>query len=151
MRKFYQNKLWRDKLIKMREEQGAIVHIIPLAHAEYKEEINLKLVEEANAVYEADTHEKMVDEIADMLEAIDCIIDFHGITKEEIAKHKQAKLLQYGSYANHVLVDYVEYLAGSKEEQHCLDNPDRYPELFPEDFEDGESDILEEDECCSKK
>ena len=63
MRKFYQNKLWRSKLIQLREAQGAIVHTVPLAHAEYKEEINLKLVEEANEVYEADTHAEMVDEI----------------------------------------------------------------------------------------
>ena len=134
MRKFYQNKLWRDKLIQMREKMGAIVHVVPLAHAEYKEEINFKLIEEANEVAEADTHKKMVDEIADIFEAIDCILDFHGITMEEIMKHKEAKFLEFGSYRNHVLVDYVEYPSASKEAQDCLNNPDRYPELFAEYF-----------------
>ena len=148
MRKFYQNKLWRDKLIAIREKAGAIIHVIPLAHAEYKEEINLKLIEEANEVAEADTHKKMVDEIADIFEAIDCILDFHGITMEEILKHKEAKFLEFGSYKNHVLVDYVEYPVGSKEAQHCLENADRYPELFAADFEELDED--DSDGCCSK-
>jgi len=64
-----------------------------------------------------------------VLEAIDCLLDFHGIPKEDIAKHKEAKLLQYGSYTDHRLVDYVEYPVGSEDEKHCLANPDRYPEL----------------------
>jgi predicted house-cleaning noncanonical NTP pyrophosphatase (MazG superfamily) len=150
MRKFYQNKLWRDKLIKMREEKGAVVHIIPLAHAEYKEEINLKLIEEANELYEADTHAKMVDEIADILESIDCITEFHGITKEEVLKHKEAKFLQFGSYKEQTLVDYVEYPEGSEEELKCLENSEKYPELFEEDFEEDLCET-EADSCCSKK
>jgi len=136
MKKFYQNKLWRDKLIAMREANGAIVHAIPLAHHEYGEELGMKLVEEANEAYAAETHKEMVDEIADILEVIDCMLVFHGISKEEVLKHKEAKLLEFGSYMDQRLVDYVEYPAGSEEEKHCLDNPDRYPELCDED-EDG--------------
>jgi len=148
MRKFYQNKLWRSKLIAMREKEGAIVHTVPLAHAEYKEELNLKLVEEANEVYEAETHAEMVSEIADIYETIECILDFHGITKEEVMKRKEAKLLERGSYTDHKLVDYVEYPDGSKEAMKCLANPERYPELFAEDFEDGDECETESDSCC---
>jgi len=143
MRKFYQNKLWRDKLIAIREKAGAIVHTVPLAHAEYKEEINLKLIEEAEEVLDANTHAKMVDEISDVFEVIDCILDFHGITMQEILKHKEAKFLQFGSYKNQVLVDYVEYPENSQEAKNCLKNPNRYPELFAEDFEEED-----EDSCC---
>jgi predicted house-cleaning noncanonical NTP pyrophosphatase (MazG superfamily) len=137
MKKFYQNKLWRDKLIAMREANGAIVHVIPLSHHEYSEEIGMKLLEEANEVYAADTHKKMVDEIVDVLEAIDCILAFHGISKDEIAQLKEAKLLEFGSYTNYNLVDYVEYPAGSEEEKHCLENSDRYPELSDDEHEDS--------------
>jgi len=142
MRKFYQNKLWRAKLIALRQAQGAIVHTIPLSHAEFKEELGMKLVEEANEVYAAQTHQEMVDEIVDVLEAIDCLLDFHGIPKEDIAKHKEAKMLQYGSYTDHRLVDYVEYPAGSEEEKHCLANPDRHPELCDDE------EIGDVNNCC---
>jgi len=133
MKKFYQNKLWRAKLVEMRQAKGAVVHTIPLAHHEFSEELGMKLLEEANEVYAAQTHKEMVDEIADLLEAIDCILEFHGISKEEILRHKEAKLLEFGSYNDHRLVDYVEYPVGSAEEKHCLENPDRYPELSEEE------------------
>lgn len=139
MRKFYQNKLWRDKLIKMKEAKGGIVHVIPLSHAEYSEEIGMKLLEEANEVYSAETHEEMVDEIVDVLEAIDCILAFHGISPEEIMTLKAKKKAEFGSYTEHKLVDYVEYPVGSEEEAHCLDNPESYPELT----EDGDI-----NNCC---
>jgi len=145
MRKFYQNKLWRDKLITMREKSGAIIHTIPLAHAEYKEEIHLKLIEEANEFANADTHVEMVDELSDILETIDCILDFHGMTMEEVLKHKEAKLLQFGSYKNQVLVDYAEYPKNSDEAQACLENADRYPELF-----EDEDPALSSGGCCKK-
>jgi len=146
MRKFYQNKLWRDKLIKMREDKGATVHTIPLAHAEYGEELSMKLIEEANGVYEAETHQDRVNEIVDVLESIDCILAFYGIEKEEIMRFKNARLLEFGSYTNKILVDYVEYPVGSEEEKHCLDNPESYPELCDDD-EDGET----VNNCCSNK
>lgn len=136
MKKFYHNKIWRAKLIAMRQAKGAIIHTIPLAHHQYGEELGMKLLEEANEVYAAQTHKEMVDEIVDVLEAIDCIIDFHGISKEEIAKHKEAKLAEFGSYTDRRLIDYVEYPAGSDEEKHCLKHPDRYPELSEEDVKD---------------
>jgi predicted house-cleaning noncanonical NTP pyrophosphatase (MazG superfamily) len=135
MKKFYQNKLWRDKLIATREAKGAVVHTVPLAHHEFGEELGMKLLEEANEVYAAPTHHEMVDEIADVLEAIDCLLAFHGISQEEILKHKQAKFLEFGSYTDRRLVDYVEYPAGSDEEKHCLEHPDRYPELSDEDVQ----------------
>jgi predicted house-cleaning noncanonical NTP pyrophosphatase (MazG superfamily) len=135
MRKFYQNKLWRDKLIALREAQGAIVHVIPLSDAEFREELGIKLLEEANEVYAADTHEELIGEIADVLEVIDCILKFHGISKEEIMKLKESKAAQFGSYIDQRLVDFAEYPIGSKEEKHCLEHPDKYPELS--DHEDS--------------
>jgi predicted house-cleaning noncanonical NTP pyrophosphatase (MazG superfamily) len=141
MRKFYQNKLWREKLIAIREAKGAIVHTVPLSHAEFNEELNIKLLEEANELYEADTHEKMIHEIVGVLEVLDCIINFHGISKEEIIKFKETSVEQLGTYTDKSFVDFVEYPKGSKEEQHCLDNSDKYPELCDENHESINS-------CC---
>lgn len=146
MRKFYQNKLWRDKLIKIREEKGAIIHSIPLSHVEFNEELGMKLLEEANEVYAAETPEEMMDEIADVLEVLDCILQFHGISKEETVALQEKKRLEGGSYTDQRLIDYVEYPAGSKEEQHCLANPDRYPELIEED----DDDLYGINQCCKK-
>jgi predicted house-cleaning noncanonical NTP pyrophosphatase (MazG superfamily) len=143
MKKFYQNKLWREKLVALPEAKGAVVHVIPLAHHEFGEELGMKLLEEANEAYAAENHFEMIDELADVLEAIDCIIEFHGLSKEDVLQRKQAKLLEFGSYTDRRLVDYVEYPVGSEEEKHCLEHPDRYPELSDEDEECGEI-----NNCC---
>lgn len=132
MRRFYQNMIWRDKLIEAREKKGAIVHVIPLSHAEFGEELGMKLLQEANDVYAADNHHEMIDEIVDVLEAIDCLLAFHGISKDEIIALKAKKLSEFGSYTDKRLIDSVEYPSGSVEEKHCLDNPDRYPEISDE-------------------
>lgn len=146
MHKFYQNKLWRDKLIKIREAKGAIVHTIPLTEGEYSEEVKIKLLEEANELYGAETHHEIVDQILDVLEAIDCILALHNIPKNEILAMQEKKREEFGSYTQHILIDYVEYPAGSEEEKHCLENPDRYPEI------DDEKDVflksLSVNSCC---
>jgi hypothetical protein len=75
----------------------------------------------------------MIDEIVDVLEAIDCILDFHGISKEHVLALKEKKQKELGSYTKHQLIDYAEYPAGSDEEKHCLEHSDRYPELTNEE------------------
>ena len=146
MRKFYQNKLWRSKLADQREKNGAIVHFIPLTDDEYSEELGLKLIEEADEVYEAESQDVMKDEIVDILEAIDCLLSLHNISHEEIAALKEKKLIEFGSYTNRNLVEYVEYPDGSREALNCLENSEKYPELF----EDEENACLTaKDTCCS--
>lgn len=144
MRRFYQNKLWRDKLIEMREKKGAVVHFIELSHEEMSEELGMKMLEEANDAYSADSQEEMIDEIVDVLEAIDCILDFHRIPKDQVMALKAKKLAEFGTYTDKRLVDFVEYPAGSEEEKHCLDNPDRFPEIE----DDEESHVHSVNNCC---
>ncbi|AXK60888.1 nucleoside triphosphate pyrophosphohydrolase [Candidatus Chromulinivorax destructor] len=145
MRKFYQNKLWRSKLADQREQDGAIVHLIPLTDAEYGDELALKLIEEADEVYEAESMDVMKEEIVDILEAIDCLLALHNISHDEIAALKEKKLLEFGSYTNRNLVEYVEYPDGSKEALECLEKSEKYPELF----EDENQTLTTEDACCS--
>jgi len=143
MRKFYQNKLWRSKLIAQREAMGAIVHVISLSEAEYNEELGLKMLEEANEAFAAQSHDELKDEIADMLEAIDCLLALHNIEKDEIIALQDKKRIESGSYTDRRLVDYVQYPVGSKEEKHCLENSEKYPELCDEEDEDKNN-------CCLK-
>jgi len=156
MRKFYQNKLWRDKLIKARESQGAIVHSIRLSDGEYGEEIKIKLLEEANEIYAADTQAEMVNEIVDVLEVIDSMLKLYCISQEEIAALKAKKLAEQGSYNDRRLIDYVEYPEGSPEEKHCLENQEKYPELDDEgnekhpELDDNSNEKDDETNNCCK-
>ena len=147
MRKFYQNKLWRSKLAAQREKDGAIVHFVALNDAEYSEELGLKIIEEAEEILSTESHAIIKEEIADILEAIDCLLALHGVPMEEILAIKESKNIQFGSYSDRKIVEYVEYADGSREALDCLENSDRYPELF----EDEDASLAPKDECCSKK
>jgi predicted house-cleaning noncanonical NTP pyrophosphatase (MazG superfamily) len=129
MRKFYQNKLWRSKLAHQRELDGAIVHFTPLTDAEYTEELGINLIEEADEVYSAKSPEVMKDKIIDILESIDCLLSLNNISHEEIKALKEKKLIEFGSYSDRKIVEYVEYPDGSQESLDCLENEDKYPEL----------------------
>ncbi len=146
MRMFYQNKLWRDKLIAQRQALGAVVHQIELSDEEYSNALAMKLVEESEEIFETDSLDEIKDEVADILEAIDCLLAHHKISFDEILKIKADKQKKLGSYTNKILIEYAQYPAGSAEEQHCLDNIDRYPEIIDGDEEEFED--HEEDSCC---
>jgi predicted house-cleaning noncanonical NTP pyrophosphatase (MazG superfamily) len=149
MRMFYQNKLWRDKLIAQRQALGAVVHQIQLSDEEYSNALAMKLVEESEEIFETDSLDEIKDELADILEAIDCLLAHHKVSFDEILKIKADKKKESGSYTNKILIEYAEYPAGSKEEQHCLENIDRYPEILDADEEDfDDEDDHEEDSCC---
>lgn len=144
MRKFYQQKLWRDKLIAIRENKGAIVHTIELTQPEFRDELAMKLIEEANELYQAENHQELIKQLADVLEAVDAIIAFHNIDKNELFDLKEKMKKELGSYTTPLFVDYVQYPAGSQEELDCLNNPDRYPEIT-----EDEDCCKAEDDCCS--
>ena len=150
MRKFYQNKLWRSQLAAQREKNGAIVHFVELNDEEYSEELVVKIVEEADEILSSDSQEVLKEEVADILEAIDCLLALHKISIDEIIAIKESKNIQFGSYTDRRIVEYVEYADGSQEAQDCLDNEELYPELFED--EDAslapKSDCSNNDKCC---
>ena len=152
MRKFYQNKLWRSQLAAQREKDGAIVHFIELNDAEYSEELVVKIVEEADEILSSDSEEVLKEEVADIHEAIDCLLAVKNISMDEILAIKESKNIQFGSYTDRRIVEYVEYADGSSQAQDCLDNEEKYPELFEDDFQEGQdTSLAPKDECCSKK
>ena len=53
MRKFIQNKLWRDKAPALMEQMGSVIHCKNLNKADYDEELRKKLIEEIQEVVAA--------------------------------------------------------------------------------------------------
>jgi len=147
MRKFYQNKLWRSKIAEQKEKNGAIIHFVELSDAEYSEELGMKLIEESEEVLNANSPDEMMSEVVDILEAIDCLLALHNVDYADILALKEQKKSQSGSYSDRKVVEYVEYPDGSEDALKCLENSEKYPELF----EDEDASLSTEDTCCSKK
>lgn len=129
MRKFTQNKLWREKLIKRMEKTGSIIHTKILSGEEYDVELRSKLVEEAREVQASRNREELVQEIADVYEVIDSLLKHHRLTKEEVLAAQAAKKDDRGGFEKHTYVTTAEHERDSSGEQYCLNDPCKYPEI----------------------
>lgn len=128
MRKFLQNKLWRDKCVDFLKDQGSVIHWRKLNNDEFLEKLKEKLHEECLEVSAARSREEYVNEIADVLEVLDSLMDVLGINGPEIVDAKNAKRAERGGFLGRKFVEYALHLRGSQAEAYCLNNPDKYPE-----------------------
>lgn len=129
MRKFYQNKLWRDKAVDWLLEQGSILHWRVLNDNEMNHELKRKLIEEAHEVHAAKTKEELCLELADILEVVETIAHHHDLNMNEIRHLQHEKRLKRGGFMGRKFVSLAEHPAGSEAERYCLENPQKYPEL----------------------
>lgn len=129
-RSFLQNKLWRDRTTELLEETGSIIHWRRLEDADYDEQLRSKLLEEANEVGQANSQADLCDELADVLEVIECLSLLNGLSMEDLLLAKKRKQVQRGSFVNRQYVTAAEHLEGSFGESYCLADPIKYPEIF---------------------
>lgn len=130
MRKFKQEKLWRDKVIKKCEDEGSILHIKKPDDQEFDGMLREKLLEEAQEVVSASNQKHLIEELADLYEVIDTIIELHHLSKEEILAAQERKHAERGGFAGRSYVTVAEHPEGSAMEHYCLDAPDKYPEII---------------------
>ena len=128
MRKFVQNKLWRDKANEILEKHhGSIVHWRRLDDKEFNEQLKLKLLEESDEVKLAKNKDELISELADVFEVIDSLCKLNNISKEEIIAAQKAKVEKRGSFEGRKYVTIAEHLENSFGEKYCLADPTKYP------------------------
>lgn len=129
MRKFKQNKLWRDKSVENLEKSGSIIHWHRLNDDEFKDALGAKLIEEASEVFLAKTKTELINELADVFEVIDTMLKFHDVTFLEIQSAQRKKFAERGGFVGRMFVEVAEHPPGSEAEQYCLADAQKYPEL----------------------
>jgi len=134
MRKFALNKLWRDRTPENMIKTGAIIHVTRLNDEEYKKRLGLKLIEEAQEVYQTQSQDELLNELADVLEVIDCIIKFHQLSKNDIIQRQAEKRNYRGSFLERKYVTIAEYIQGSPAEQYALNDITRHPEIIDDEL-----------------
>lgn len=98
------NKLIRDKNVEIMENLGHKVEYEILDDERYNVELDEKLKEEVNE-YLADYS---VEEMADVMEVIYAMLDYRGITMEEVEKARIEKRNRNGAFKNKVFLKTVE-------------------------------------------
>lgn len=95
------NKLVRDKIPQIIEANGEQAKIRILDDAEYREELNKKLLEEV-AEYSADNN---VEELADIVEVVYGILNSMGISIDEFEMVRKAKVEKRGAFMERIFLE----------------------------------------------
>lgn len=102
------NKLVRDYIPRIIEEQGLSYRISNLDEESYKEALIKKLEEEWTEYREADNDHAAVEELADMLEVVIALARIHGVSEQTLLQIKEQKRKERGAFENKVLLEEVE-------------------------------------------
>lgn len=129
MRKFKQEKLWRNKVPSICEQSGSIINSKILNDAEFDEQLRIKLLEEAAEVQAAQTKQDLIAELADMHDVLSEIMTLHNIDMNAVEKTRIQKCAEKGSFSDRIYVTVAEHPAGSYSERYCLADPDKFPEI----------------------
>lgn len=98
------NKLVRDKIPQIIEEDGKKAVYHKLSQKDYLYYLEKKLEEEVGE-YTAD---KSLEELADILEVLRAICVARGYTHEELEAKREEKALARGGFAGKVFLEYVD-------------------------------------------
>ncbi|HJK86991.1 MAG TPA: nucleoside triphosphate pyrophosphohydrolase [Candidatus Megaira endosymbiont of Nemacystus decipiens] len=108
MIKYHFNKLIRNKLPQRMKEEGVYLNAKKLTPQEYKEQLKLKIIEEAHEVAESKEKQELTIELADLLEVIYELAKTNDIKIEEIEEERQKKLQINGAFSPDCYANYVE-------------------------------------------
>lgn len=98
------NKLVRDKIPEIIEEDGKTCKTRILSDEDYIASLEAKLNEEV-AEYQAD---KNIEEMADVLEVLQAICIARGYSLEELEAVRAKKANERGGFADKIFLEYVE-------------------------------------------
>ena len=92
------NKLIRDRIGEIIENEGKKYEIVTLNVQSFRFELKKKLVEEANEAMKTSTKEDLLNELADVFEVSEALMKELEITKEELFARKREKLQKNGGF-----------------------------------------------------
>lgn len=100
------NKLVRDRIPQIIQKAGKTPRCRTLNAEDFIHALKQKAVEEAKELLTADD-ESLRMELADLAEVFDAILDFYGISGDEIASIRRARNAERGSFAERVFLERV--------------------------------------------
>ncbi len=128
LKSFLFNKIIRDKVYKMLLDTGAKVTLIKdLTDEKILHYFKEKLLEESKEVFDADSQENLVEELADCLEVIHGIAKTQSLPFESIERKRIEKYNQKGGFEEAIAVDFVQVEEDSPLAKYYLEHSKKYP------------------------
>ena len=129
MAKFICNKIGRDKGLESFTSQGVKVEYKLLEGQELQSALKDKLLEESQEVFEASNIDDITEELADVLEVINCLCKAYKIKIEELKNIQKEKYNKRGGFERGLFIKTLEIDATNPIIEHFRKSPDKYPEI----------------------
>lgn len=127
---FLFRKLVRDKFREIYGESGQKITTRPLTTSEFKEEIRMKIIEEAQELpIEEAKNETVINEIADIQQALDDLKHVYGVSDDEVQRSMEAKYQQKGGFREGLFVETIELRDNDKWVAYYRAAPEKYKEV----------------------
>lgn len=135
IRRFVLNKLVRDNIVEKFQEEGVAANSEVLTDNEqYLEGLSAKLIEELEEVFAAQDKDELIEELADLEEALHSFKHLLGITEKEVTAMREKKVKEKGSYTDRLFIHYIDVPSKAKRLlKYYEEQPDKYPEVEIED------------------
>jgi len=127
--KFKTNILVRDKMVEKMQSEGILVDYKKLNERDYENALREKIVEEAQEVAAEKNCEKLIYELADLLEVAQTLADTLGITASEIAEARKKKREKSGGFTEKHFTNFVEIENDNPAIEYYLERPKKYPKM----------------------
>ena len=102
------HKLVRDRIPQIIEATGKKYTTRVLNDKEYIDELKKKSFEELQEYVETDTKEDAIEELADVLEIMHALAEYHGSSMEEIEEVRRSKAAKRGGFKEKIYLIEVE-------------------------------------------
>ncbi len=129
MRKFKTGILVGKRMIEKMQAMDINVHYRTLSNDEYIVALHEKLVEEVAELRAETAKDKVIAELADIIEVIECIKEAYDIDEDILAKIRHEKLNSKGSYSDRTLTEFLEIANDNPAIKYYLERPNKYPEI----------------------
>jgi predicted house-cleaning noncanonical NTP pyrophosphatase (MazG superfamily) len=102
------NKLVRDRIPEIIEQQGKKFTTSILSEGQYISELKKKANEELQEYIDAQNDEEALEELADLLEIIHSLANIHNGTMETVEKIRREKAVKRGGFQEKIFLIEVE-------------------------------------------
>lgn len=127
---FRVEKLVRGDVLNLFKKAGIITNDKTLSKDQYILCLQDKLLEEAQELINAiqnETRKEIVEEFADVFEALDALIAANKISQEEITQCKNEKISKRGDFYSKIYCEFVAMSRDNPNIEYYLKRSDKYP------------------------
>lgn len=132
-KRFLLDKLGRDNMKELFKKDNCDLkfHIID-DNEEYLEILTQKIVEELEEVFDCETKEEVIEELADLEQVMIAFRKLIHVTREEVETVRKEKEKTHGGFEKRVYLEYADVPKNSKYYAKFMEDPEKYPEIVEE-------------------